>query len=143
MSHVKLNRKAIEEVSQIPELAERKAAIRAKVGDLSGIDVMYNMVLIATYIRPAKTKGGIILTGNTLEEDVWQGKTGLVLKMGKDAFRDDGEFSFNGQAADINEWVVFKIGDAWQLTVGDWPCRLVRDSSIRMKVKDPAIIDKD
>lgn len=143
MSHVKLNRKAIDDVTRIHSLEGRKEAIIAKVGDLSGVDVMYNMVLIATYVRANVSAGGILLTNNSLEEDVWQGKVGLVLKSGVDAFRDADDFSFNDQKAEVGEWVVFKTGDAWQLTINDWPCRLVRDVSVRMKVVDPAIIDKD
>jgi len=103
---------------------------------------MYNMVLIATYVSPNKSKGGIIMTQNTIEEDVWQGKVGLVLKTGKEAFKDspdEGVF-FHGQRANLGEYVVFHIGDAWQVAVNGWPCRLVRDSSIKMKALDPRVI---
>ncbi len=134
---VLLPRKAIEEVAKA---ADPKSLMISKVGDLSGINVMYNMVLIASYIRPGVTKGGIIRPDSNLEEDVWQGKVGLVIKLGPDAFKDDAETQFNGQRADLGEWVVFKTGDAWQLTVGEWPCRLVRDSSIKMKVSDPFMV---
>jgi co-chaperonin GroES (HSP10) len=132
-----LPRAALDAVSKaIDPVAE----MRNKVGDLNGVDVMYNMVLLAAYIRPERTKGGIIRPGESKEEDVWQGKVGLVLKLGPDAFQDDDDTSFNGQKAEAGEWVVFKGGDAWQLTIGDWPCRLVRDSSIKMKVTDPSMI---
>jgi co-chaperonin GroES (HSP10) len=134
---VVLPRRAIDLVSKSQD---PKAEMLKQVGDLSGLDVMYNMVLLASHIRPNVTKGGIIRPDQNQEEDVWQGKVGLVLKLGPDAFQDDDDTSFNGQKAEIGEWVVFKTGDAWQLTIGEWPCRLVRDSSIKMKVLDPAII---
>ena len=134
---VYLNRQAIDEIASIDDLQVKMDTIKKKVGDLSGIDVMYNMVLIASHVRPTKTKGGIIRPGSNVEEDIWQGKVGFVLKNGPDAFKDDDDVSFNGQKAELGEWVVFKVGDAWQLTINDWPCRLVRDSSIRMKVKNP------
>lgn len=137
---VYLNSVAIEEIAALTDLNEKVARIRQKVGDLSGIDVMYNMVLLAAFVRPSKTKGGIIRPGSNVEEDVWQGKVGLVLKLGPDAFQDGEDFSFNDQKAKLGEWVIFKVGDAWQLTINDWPCRLVRDSAIRMKTKDPAVI---
>src|SRR5271155_3319779 len=123
-----LNSQAVSEIAQIHDLVAKKMAIAKKVGDLSGISIMFNMVLLAAYIRPEKSKGGIIRPGSNVEEDVWQGKVGLVLKLGPDSFRDDADMSFNGQRASIGEWVVFKVGDAWQLTINDWPCRLVRDS---------------
>lgn len=130
-------RRAIETVSKSEN---PKLEILKQVGDLSGITVMYNMVLLAVYIRPQMTKGGIIRPDSNQEEDVWQGKEGLVLKLGIDAFEDDNDTSFNGQRADIGEWVVFKVGDAWQVQIREWPCRLVRDSSIKMKVKEPGLI---
>lgn len=132
-----LPRQAIDLVSQA---TDPKAEMTKKVGNLDQIDVMYNMVLVATYIRPSKTKGGIIRPDQNVEEDVWQGKVGLVLKCGPDAFQDDNDMTFNGQKAEVGEWVVFKVGDAWQLIVGDWPCRLVRDSSIRMKLANPTAV---
>lgn len=132
-----LPRQAIDFVSQS---VDPKAEMIKKVGNLKEIEVMYNMVLVATYIRPSKTKGGIIRPDQNVEEDVWQGKVGLVLKCGPDAFKDDADMTFNGQKAEVGEWVVFKVGDAWQLLVGDWPCRLVRDSGIRMKLASPLAV---
>ena len=132
-----LPRQSIDKVSQS---ADPKSAMVKAVGDLSGIEVMYNMVLVATYVRPSLTRGGIIRPDSNVEEDVWQGKVGLVLKLGPNAFESDDEFDFKGQKADVGDWCVFKVGDAWQLTVGQWPCRLVRDSSIRLKLNDPTIV---
>ncbi len=134
---VVIPRRAIEAVSKS---ANPTAEILKHVGDLSGIEIMYNMVLLAAYIRPNVTKGGIIRPDENQEEDVWQGKVGLVLRLGQDAFIDDDEVAFHGQSAEIGDWVVFKVGDAWQIQIRDWPCRLVRDSSIRMKVADPSLI---
>jgi len=137
---VLLNRAAIDEISKITNFDRKVAAIKDKVGDLSGITVMFNMVLLAAWVRPSMTKGGIIRPGENVEEDIWQGKVGLVLKCGPDSFKDDSEVFFNGQDAIPGDWVVFKTGDAWQLTVNDWPCRLVRDSAIRMKLIDPSVV---
>jgi hypothetical protein len=137
---VYLNSQAIDEIANITDVNTKKSAIKMKVGNLSGIDVMYNMVLLAAYVRPNKTKGGLYRPQTNVEEDIWQGKVGLVLKLGQNAFEDDDSMSFEGQKAELDEWVVFKVGDAWQLTINDWPCRLVRDSAIRMKTDDPSII---
>jgi co-chaperonin GroES (HSP10) len=112
-------------------------ALKEKLED---VDVMFNSILLAIYIRPEKTKGGIIRPDSNVSEDVWQGKAGLVLKLGPNAFEDDGEYNFHGQKIAVGEWVVFKVGDAWSLNIGDIACRLVRDSNIRLKVKNPAIV---
>lgn len=45
-----------------------------------------NECLVATYIKAAVTKGGIIIPGATQEEDRWQGKVGLLLACGPAAF---------------------------------------------------------
>lgn len=45
-------------------------------------------VLVATYIRPDKLRSGLIITSKVRDEDKFQGKCGLVLKMGPLAFVD-------------------------------------------------------
>lgn len=134
MTNIILPRRSMGAVASSVDM---KGEVLKQIGDLADVDIMYNMVLVACYIRPNVTKGGIILTDNQLDEDVYQGKVGLVVKMGPNAFESDDEFDFKDQSANIGDWVVYKVGDAWQLQVGQWPCRLVRDSAIRMKVKDP------
>lgn len=105
--------------------------------DLQNIEVLYNQVLIAIYFRPERTAGGIIRPQSNTTEDMWQGKVGLVVKLGPNAFEDDDGFQFHGQKAAVGEWVVFKVGDAWSVQVAGFPCRLVADSNIRMKTTDP------
>lgn len=132
--------RTIEGLSQARTPAEFKKVVMEKVGDLSGVGVMFNMVLLAIYIRPETTAGGIIRPTENVTEDVYQGKTGLVLKLGPNAFQDDGEYQFFGQKFEVGEWGVFKVGDAWSLEINKVPCRLVRDSSLRLKVSDPNIV---
>lgn len=123
----------------VSQATDKKKAIIEQVGDLSGVDVMFNMVLVAQYVRSNKI-GSILRPDSHLEEDVWQGKVGLTLKLGKFAFQDDGETQFYGEGVEVGDWCVFKVGDAWQLTIGNWPCRLVRDSAIKLRIKDPDIV---
>jgi co-chaperonin GroES (HSP10) len=134
---VLIPRRAIDAVSKATDV---KGEILKHVGDLSGIEVMYNRLLVAFYVKPGVTKGGIILADQTKEEDIWQGKCGLVIKWGKDAFQDDADMKFNGQRVAIGEWAVFKLGDGWRVQVRDWPCCVIRDSSVQMKVSDPSIL---
>lgn len=127
-------------ITAVSEAADPKKAIIEIVGDLSGVDIMYNMILVGTYIRPNKTKGGIIRPDVNVQEDTYQGKVGLVLKLGPDCFVDDDYTKFNGQKADVGEWCVYKVGDAWSVTVNGYPCRLMKDSNIKMKVSNPEVI---
>lgn len=55
-------------------------------GPVSKMRLQRNRCLVATYINPAVTKGGIIIPGKTQEEDRWQGKVGLLLAVGPSAF---------------------------------------------------------
>lgn len=114
-----------------------KDELLSKVGDLSDIDVMHNMVLVAIYIRPERTSGGIIRPDENIQEDLYQSKIGLVLKLGPNAFVDDATTSFYGQKVDVGDWVAYRVGDAWSLTVRDVACRLVGDSQIKLKLKEP------
>lgn len=140
MSTLVLPRQNIETFAQARTPDEFKELVFKLVGNLSDVDVMYNQVLLAIYIRPEKTRGGIIRPTSNVEEDVWQGKAGLVLKVGPNAFEDDAEYQFHGQRANVGDWCGFKVGDAWSVEVNMVPCRLVRDSAIKLKVKDPNII---
>lgn len=103
-------------------------------------------ILMAIYKRPEKTKGGIFLTDKTTDEDIWQGKVGLILKMGPLAFKPDAEHDYSyadGTPAvtpKVGDWAVFRVGDAWPLVLGDTPCRVATEKAIRMTVARPDII---
>ena len=53
-------------------------SIRNEMGDISSVEVFNNQVLVAVYIRPQKTKSGIILTNQTTDEDRYQSKVCLL-----------------------------------------------------------------
>ncbi len=124
---------------QIARAKDQVTEIFKLVGKLDDIDVFGDLVLLACYIRPERTASGLYLPGSAQDEDVWQGKVGLVLKSGPNAFRDE-DGDLYEQRVNIGEWGVFKVGDGWRLDVKGVPCRLVRDVSIRARVKDPSIV---
>lgn len=127
-------------IERIANADNPREAIAEAVGDLSDIDIAGDKVLIGTYIRPTKTAGGIIRPDMNIQEDVWQGKVGLVLKLGQDAFKDTPDFSFGGWFVDVGQWCVYKVGDAWSFNIRGCPCRLVRDVNIQMRIYDPTIV---
>lgn len=126
--------------TQIAASNDPKQALLDAVGDLSSFDIFHNQILVAIYVRPDRTKGGIILTDKTIEEDEYQGKVGLVVKKGPSAFVDSEEDDFQGQSVDVGDWVVFRVGDGWQLTIRDTACRILTDRTIRMRIKNPGDI---
>lgn len=119
-----------------------KSALIAEVGDLSKIELMSNRVLVAIYIAPEKTKGGIIRASQTIAEDVWQATVGLVLKKAALAFKDDEATKtyFHGQDVKVGDWVVFRPGDAKRIQLNGVDCRFVEDISIDMIISDPEIV---
>jgi co-chaperonin GroES (HSP10) len=130
-----------------------KREILDKLGDLSHVEIAQNEVLLAIYQRPEKTAGGIILTAKTRKEDVYQGKVGLVVKIGTACvFKREDPYSgvkFDLPVA-LHDWVVVRPSDTWALDInGDAdglqfedfvPCRLIRDAHIRMRVANPEVI---
>lgn len=95
-----------------------------KIGDISNLSILHNRILVATYIRPEKTKGGIILTESTRDEDEYQGKVGLVIAIGPRAFVDDEDAKFHGQSVKLGDWVYYHPHDGKQLKIKGVHCRL-------------------
>ena len=117
-----------------------KREITESVGDLSNVDLMFNQVLIGIYQRPNRTKGGIMLADKTLDEDLYQGKVGLVLKKGPTAFVDDGDAKFHGQNVNEGDWIVFRPSDGWQLILNGKACRVLQDVHVKARVSAPDVV---
>jgi len=114
-----------------------KDALMEQVGDLSGVNIFNMKVLVAVYIRPEKTKGGLFLSEKSRDEDRFQSKIGLVLKKGPTAFVDEDEKWFSGLAVKEGDWVVFRPSDGWGLTINGTMCRMLDDMSIQGTVSHP------
>src|SRR6266567_1406277 len=135
---------------KLREIAEQsgsdpKGALLRAVGDYSGFKPLLGLVLVATYISPEKTKGGIIRPDRTLAEDRYQGKVGLVLKTGPMAFHDYGVTKFAGVTAQPGDWVMYRASDGFELFFVDdngrdgTPCRIIEDVLIMAKIDDPSL----
>ncbi|MCA6108110.1 co-chaperone GroES family protein [Bradyrhizobium cenepequi] len=133
-------RTATATIDRLAGAEDQRAEILASVGDLSNVEVLHNKVLVAIYIEPRKTAGGIILSDSTIKESIWQGTVGLVLKKGKTAFKDDANTDFHGQDVKPGEWVVFRPGDARRVQIRGVDCRMVEDSLLDMVVADPSVV---
>lgn len=129
-------------LEKLARATDPKQGLVTEVGDLSGIEIMSNRVLVAIYIAPEKTKGGLFRAPETIKEDVYQGTVGLVLKKGGMAFKDDdaSKTYFHGQDVKLGDWVVFRPGDARRVQINGVDCRFVEDIMIDMVVADPEII---
>lgn len=126
-------------MSSITMLHEKdpKRVLLEQVGDTSSIEIFNMQVLVAVYIRPEKTKGGLFLSDKSRDEDRYQSKVGLILKKGPTAFVDkDGEW-FSGLDINEGDWVVFRPSDGWNITINGTLCRMLDDMSVRARIAHP------
>jgi co-chaperonin GroES (HSP10) len=110
-----------------------REVILDELGDISGFEIAHNEVLVATYMRPPKTRGGIILTESNLREDEFQSKAGLVVKIGPGC-------TFKNVSVKLHDWVVVRPSDAWALEVNFVKCRLVYDDQIRARIAHAGMV---
>src|SRR3569832_621783 len=120
----------------------RKTALEL-LGNLDGLRVVGNKLLVCTYIVPDKrTASGLFISKETMKESVWQGTVGFVVKKGSMAFKDDEATKayFHGEDVQHGDWVVFKAGDSKRVQIRGVDCRWVEDVLIDAVVADPNMI---
>lgn len=113
-----------------------KVKLLDQLGDISDIELFHNQVLLAVYLRPEKTKSGLILTADHLDEDRYQSKVGLLVKQGPLAFEQDGNW-FTGMTFREHDWLIFRPSDGWSITVNGVLCRIFDDISIKGRAPHP------
>ena len=119
--------------------SDPKQDLLDKLGDLEGLEVLHNQIVCAIYIRPDVTAGGIYLTDKYREEDKYQGKVGLVVKMGPDACKPDGQW-YQDVQINLHDWLAFRPSDGWPITINDVPCRVLEDPHVRMRISHPDMV---
>ena len=130
-----------------------RAEILDKLGDLASVEIANNEVLLAIYIRSNRSPSGIYLTDNTVKEDEYQGKVGLVVKIGPACQfrRTNPETGITyGLDVKLHDWVVVRPSDTWPFDLNTdtsemdrskfVKCRLAYDDMIRMRVPHPQMI---
>src|SRR5690349_7662194 len=68
------------------DLEEARQEIMDALGDLSGLNVWRTQCVIADYLAPEKLKSGLITPHSLQEEDIFQGKAGMLVWIGAQAF---------------------------------------------------------
>jgi len=114
-----------------------KQMIMKEFSDINNIEVFNTSIIVAIYVRPDTTKSGIVLPGQTRDEDKYQGKVGLVVKKGNLAFVDDNETWFKDVSVDVGDWVYFRPSEGWAMTIHGVLCRVLRDVDVRGKISAP------
>lgn len=136
-----------------------KDDIRRDVGHLcEGMTVMGADVLIVMYERVSgeaekKTAGGLLVpitARTTAHEDKFQGKVGLVMKMGPLAFEDDDNHRWGGVRPQVGDWVLINVSETYSFDLpvytahaartgspdGERRCRLVQDVYVKLIVSE-------
>ena len=131
------------------------AKMLERTGSLTDYVIFHNLILVATYIKPPKlmknAEGKTVefhFTDKTLAEDRFQGKVGLILKMGPLAFNDRRGVEFGGATAEVGDWVMYRPSDGTELFIRDMtskkddgiPCRLLDDFNIMGRISGPSLI---
>ena len=93
-------------------------------------------LLVLPYKRKEKTKGGIILTDQSLEESQIASSIGLVLKVGPDAYKDKERFP-NGAWCKEKDWVIFGKYAGSRIRIEGGEVRLMNDDEILGTVDSP------
>lgn len=164
---IDITRYAEDKACATPEgLKER--LLRELSPQLEKIDLQRNRCLVATYVRPNVSSGGIIFTDKKTEEDRWQGKVGLLLKVGPAAFdyeevQDLIQEHLDNLAEGIppkfakvrafqelgiplpGDWIAYRTSETHEVGIEVEKgicasCRFITDDSIIMRVADPSII---
>ena len=112
-----------------------RAVLLEQIGDISDFELFNNQVLIALYIRPKQTASGLWVTDRTVEEDIYQSKVGLVLKLGPSAFEDEEGNWFNNVDINLHDWVISRPSDGWTITINKVPCRILSDVNVRGRIQ--------
>ena len=120
--------------------SDPKETLLKELGDISGMELLNTQVLVAVYIRPEKTKGGIIMAQKARDEDRYQSKVGLIIKTGPSAFVDDEGKWFSGLDLKVGDWIVFRPSDGWNITVNGVLCRMFDDASIKSRIPHPDFV---
>lgn len=106
--------------------------------ELDKIDVLNDKILLGIYQRPTKTKSGIVLADQTREEDQFQGKAMLILKMGP-LVNIESKLARGIEFA-VGDWVAIRPSDGWPVKVNQQLCRLVDERAINMRIPAPDLI---
>jgi hypothetical protein len=134
------------------------------------LDLWGRSVMVAVYIRPLVKPGTTIqFTDTQQKEDQFQGKVGMILAMGPDAFKGDAswinaQFGGEGGVPKVGDWLFSSANDGITLQIGGsggkrvmgilphrraeeplyffdgWCCRIIRDDLFIGRVKNPHMV---
>ena len=73
---------------------------------------MRDLVAVAMYIEPQRSKSGLYIATKTQDESRWQANIGVIIAKGPTAFRYDGAFPWEGYVPEIGDVVAVNPSDS-------------------------------
>ena len=98
-------------------------------------------LLVALPEPERETAGGIIKADETVRNEEVGSITGMVLKMGPDAYKDERRFP-NGPYCKEGDWILMRSYSGTRFRVHGREFRLINDESVEAVVQDPRGIIK-
>ena len=96
-------------------------------------------ILVLPHRGQGKTKGGVLLSDQTVEETQVATNVGLVLAVGPDAYNDKERFP-NGPWCKEKDWVIFARYAGSRLNIEGGELRILNDDEILGTTNDPESI---
>ena len=93
-------------------------------------------LLIAIPSKEEKTEGGILLTEDTRRREEAASITGMILKIGPDAYADTERFP-GGPWCKEGDWIVMRSYTGTRIEVHGQEFRIINDDSVEAIVEDP------
>ena len=138
--------KRISHLVTVEHRVDPKQDLLDKIGAIPDGVVQFSRILVAVYQAPVvhKTTGGIILTDSMQDEDLqeflWQGKVGLIVAMGPQAYEDDETTKFHGTKNKVGDWVWFRASDGVSCEVNEVFCRVMTERDIYGTIPHPDFV---
>ena len=80
------------------------------------------------------------MTDDDRQEFLWQGKVGLIVSMGPQAYEDDEGTKFHGTKNKVGDWVWFHAANGQACEVNEVFCRVFTERDILGKIPHPDYI---
>lgn len=133
-----------DDVARVVPLTDEKQVIFDELGPLDSIKVPLNQILLAIYKPPETTRGGIIRPSIVRDEDVYQGISALVIKMGPHAYEQSTTMDYEWTEGDIcavGDWVMFRRGEGFRVNINGRECMLMNsEHGIKLVLPRPDMV---
>lgn len=97
-------------------------------------------ILVAHYIEPEVTQGGIIKVSKTVDESRYQGKIGLIVKLGSMAFKYYGQYKLEGVKPKVGDWVLYFPNDGKEFFYNNYSMRSLSSDLVHGVIANPDVL---